>query len=203
MRILYYNWTPLNVKSTGGGVAVYVHNLIQYICEKSTDDFDVTFLSSGYYFDDTKKEVYIRKEETHPIGSYSIINSPVIAPLGCMSYNGYEMLLKDNKLVEVFDGFIQKYGPFDVVHFQTLEGLSPQVLSLKSKYSDTNTHLFIEKSNFLITLAGCPTAIQYDEILLVTTEFAPIIQPFPIVTPGITITPSPIHTLSPISTGAT
>lgn len=137
MRILYYNWTPLNVKSTGGGVAVYVHNLIQYICEKSTDDFDVTFLSSGYYFDDTKKEVYIRKEETHPIGSYSIINSPVIAPLGCMSYNSYEMLLKDNKLVEVFDGFIQKYGPFDVVHFQTLEGLSPQVLSLKSKYSNT------------------------------------------------------------------
>ena len=134
MRILYYNWTPLNVKSTGGGVAVYVHNLIQYICKKSTDDFDVTFLSSGYYFDDTKKEVYIRKEETHSIGAYSIINSPVIAPLGCMSYNGYEMLLKDNKLVEVFDGFIQKYGPFDVVHFQTLEGLSPQVLSLKFKY---------------------------------------------------------------------
>ena len=35
MKILYYNWTPLHVPRIGGGVAVYLENLIN------------SFISSG------------------------------------------------------------------------------------------------------------------------------------------------------------
>ena len=39
-------------------------------------------------------------------------------------------------------------------------------------------------SNFLITFAGFPTAIELSSISLLTTEPAPIITLLPIVTPG-------------------
>lgn len=36
-RVLFYNWTPLGVKSIGGGVAVYLCNMMQYISEHSEE----------------------------------------------------------------------------------------------------------------------------------------------------------------------
>lgn len=134
MRILYYNWTPLGVPNVGGGVAVYMHNLLDYLQTKR-GDIEVLFLSSGYYYD--KKNVIYIKELGGMPKSYSIVNSPSIAPLGNMSYQRFAALLKDETLVNEFDKFIAMYGSFDVIHFQTLEGLSPKVLSLKTKYPHT------------------------------------------------------------------
>lgn len=61
--------------------------------------------------------------------------------------------------------------------------------------------LFVISLYFLTTFAGDPTAIQFSGISLLTTEFAPMIHPFPILTPGKIHTFSPIHTLLPIDTG--
>ena len=43
-----------------------------------------------------------------------------------------------------------------------------------------------------------PTAIEFEGISLVTTEFAPITAPSPIVTPGNTVTLAPNHAPLPI-----
>ena len=56
-------------------------------------------------------------------------------------------------------------------------------------------------SNFLITLAGLPTAIEKSGMSFVTTEPAPITQPLPIVTPGQIIAFPPIQQSSPIVIG--
>ena len=56
-------------------------------------------------------------------------------------------------------------------------------------------------SNCLTALAGAPTQIVLVGMSLLTTEFAPIIAPFPIVTPAKTQTFSPIQTLLPMLTG--
>jgi len=62
------------------------------------------------------------------------------------------------------------------------------------------SHVWVTKLNFLIILAGEPTAIQYGGIDLLTTDIVPIIDPLPIVTPGSILTNSPIQTLSSIVT---
>ena len=55
--------------------------------------------------------------------------------------------------------------------------------------------------NFLITFAGFPAAIEWSGISLVTTEPAPMTQPFPMVTPGQMIAFPPIQQSSPIVMG--
>ena len=55
--------------------------------------------------------------------------------------------------------------------------------------------------SFLITFAGFPTANELSGISFVTTEPAPITQPFPIETPGQITEFPPIQQLSPIVIG--
>lgn len=52
-----------------------------------------------------------------------------------------------------------------------------------------------------MTLAGIPTAIEYEGISLVTTELAPMTHLSPILTSGKTITFCPIQHPSPIVIG--
>lgn len=134
MRILLYNWTPLQHPKVGGGVAVYMQNILQYLTMHQNNDVDIVFLSSGFYYDSANKEIYIRKEkEFLSVENYTIVNSPVIAPLGYAS-SSLERATKDTKLKDVLDKFIQEHGPFDVIHFHSFEGISTNVLQLKKKY---------------------------------------------------------------------
>lgn len=135
MKILFYNWTPLNVQNQGGGVAVYLKKMMKYLSMHNYD-VDIYFLSSGYFYD-SKKRVHIVKEESEFAHSYIIINSPIIAPLGNVPYKDFQKIICDNEIVTIFDRFIKEYGPFDVIHFHSFEGLSPNVLSLKEKYRNT------------------------------------------------------------------
>lgn len=135
MKVLYYNWTPTDRMSLGGGVALYVKNIFQYL-EAHDSDITPVFLSSGYYYDD-KKDTYLRKEEDwYGARNYSIVNSPVIAPLFReISFLG--SAFKINSIISIFVNFIEQEGPFDVIHFQSFEGISPKVLELKKKYQKT------------------------------------------------------------------
>ena len=63
-----------------------------------------------------------------------------------------------------------------------------------------DTHSDLVSSNFLITRAGEPTAIEFAGISLDTTLIAPIIAPSPIVIPGKIATYSPIQTFLPMVT---
>lgn len=69
--------------------------------------------------------------------SYVLVNSPAPAPLGILSADRLTQIMSDSACKKLFDEFIAEHGPFDVIHFQTLEGISPNVLSLKEKYPQT------------------------------------------------------------------
>lgn len=137
MRILYYNWAPINSLSLGGGVNVYMRNLVSYL-ESQTEEqcVEVFFLSSGWFYDGSKKP-YIRNEgKVGVVKCYTIINSPIIAPQR-FAMSQPSVFFNDQIIRRLFNSFIKENGPFDVIHFQSLEGLSPKVLELKSDNPNT------------------------------------------------------------------
>ena len=134
-RVLLYNWTPLEQIKFGGGVAVYVRNLMQYAAQnKDMENIEFVFLSSGFYYDSDHTNVYIRKEPNFmSYENYTIVNSPIIAPLA-LSISTLSRTISDSILTHEIDEFIRLHGPFDVIHFQSFEGISSSVLKLKEKY---------------------------------------------------------------------
>lgn len=137
-KVLFYNWTPLGIKGVGGGVAVYLCNLMQYISEHSDESgIEPIFLSSGYYYDENNlKKAYVNRLENYfGVPSYTIVNSPVIAPLAS-AINSYREILNDTQLYKLISQFIVDIGGVDVIHFHSLEGLSLNVLRLKDQFQD-------------------------------------------------------------------
>lgn len=134
MKILYYNWDHID-GNMGGGVTVYQKNLISHIVLSENDD--VFFINSGLTYDSGR----LRIEKTdnsfgEKVNSFEIINSPVIAPVQ-QSAENIKNYLEDVSLFAIFDDFLKKNGPFDVIHFNNIEGLSLKVLSLKEIYPNT------------------------------------------------------------------
>lgn len=136
-KILYYNWCPIE-ETEGGGIAVYQRNLLDFFKGEGNNlEISPYFLCSGYYYD-KKRQPYIRKEKSkYADNVFSIVNSPVYAP-SRSPIDNFQCYLTDKTLYEIMDTFISVNGPFSAIHFQTLEGLSIDVLRLKEKYPDTN-----------------------------------------------------------------
>ncbi len=130
MRVLMYNWCPL-LDSEGGGVSVYLRNIVETLAVR--EDIEVVFLNSGFYYDQSGK-TYLRLSENvdwHGVESYDIVNSPVVAPMKSPVDN-IERFLNSTELNNLFLEFLSEQK-IDVVHFQNLEGLSLEVLSLKNQ----------------------------------------------------------------------
>lgn len=138
-KILIYNWLPFdNPKGYGGGVTIYCRNLIESIIE-NRPDVEVYFLSSGWAYDVSEKECYVRKIPNvfdERCNSYEIVNSPIPAPQD-MLFKNPSLAFKNEVLKNVVDGFIEMCGGFEVIHFNNMEGLSFDVFELKEKYKDT------------------------------------------------------------------
>lgn len=150
MKVLYYNWTPLELPQTGGGVSVYLHNLIQYLSTHPSSIHPV-FLSSGYYYDNQHHPYITERERCMGIENYCLVNSPIIAP-HLASYSVYYRHLDDNVIIRLFRQFLLDHGPFDVIHFHSFEGLTTRVLQLKSEFPATLfVHTFHDYGLF------CPT----------------------------------------------
>ena len=134
MKVLYYNWTPLGNSGPGGGVAIYMKALLSHIISHPQYGIEPVFLSSGYYYD-SSDDCYLRREnDTIPnVKEYAIVNSPVIAPIAMM-VSKIKSIKEDEVTKQQFDLLLQKEGPFDVIHLESFEGISPNVLSLKEKY---------------------------------------------------------------------
>ena len=137
MRILIYNWVVFDQNSRGGGVTVYTRNLIENLLKA---EHDVSFLCAGSYYD--KHNVSIRYEKIDTLyegkcAVYSIINSPVFAP-AYIEFFHLDSLFNDKGLKHVLEEFFLQEGPFDVVHFQNLEGLSIDALSVKKMLAGTS-----------------------------------------------------------------
>lgn len=127
----------MGIKDIGGGVAAYMNNVVSYINEHKREyNCEITFLSSGYFYDE-KCETYIKRmDDFNGIENYTIVNSHCFAPHQG-SNEMYRKMIHDESLLHLLDNFIIEHGQFDVIHFQSLEGLSPNVLKLKEKYPNT------------------------------------------------------------------
>lgn len=138
-RILIYNWLPYdNPWKWGGGVTVYCQNIMNELLEQNPN-VEIYFLSSGFAYDATKVETYIRKvgfTAEDRIHQMEIVNSPVPAEQRWLYVNPL-VALKNDSLKNVFSDYMETYGPFDAVHFNNIEGLSLDVLDLKVKFPQT------------------------------------------------------------------
>ncbi len=138
-KILIYNWLPFdNQWGWGGGVTVYCKNLIEEIL-KTNPEINIYFLSSGFAYMATELRTFYRKignifgDRVH---QYEIVNSPIPAEQRYMYVNPL-VALENESLKEVFTDFLEKYGPFDAIHFNNIEGLSLDILDLKKQFPQT------------------------------------------------------------------
>ncbi len=136
-RILIYNWVPYNNPwNFGGGVTVYCRNLINEI-RKENPEITIYVLSSGFAYDATSLKTYTRKIDSDDgVHQYEIVNSPIPAAQDNMFVNP-SAAIQNEKLKKVFSDFIKYYGPFEVIHFNNIEGISLDVLDLKKDYPAT------------------------------------------------------------------
>ena len=150
MRILHYYWTQYNdTEKPGGGVKVYLENIISV----QKKDNEVYTLNSGVDYDLSGK-CYIKEikksNKKNEVKQFSIYNSPMLAPSKCSFFN-QKTYINDNTLIYVVKKFLMQYGPFDVIHFHSFEGLSAKVFSLKQIFP---------KTKFILTIhnyyAFCP-----------------------------------------------
>lgn len=143
MKILYFNWVPTRALSVdGGGVSVYQKNLL---LELSTyTNVDVYYLTTSYAYNIFSSKIYIRKvKQTNikNIKEFEIVNAPILAP-SFFSFDKIEEYFKFDKSIDVILNFLKK-EKFDIIHFNNLEGISAQVLSLKK---------FFPRTKFIISL---------------------------------------------------
>lgn len=133
MRILHYYWTQYDDNEKfGGGIRVYLENIIK--CQK--EKHEIYMLNSGVDYD-LKIEPYIKlKKFERNVKQFSIFNSPMLAPSKC-SFFMQKIYLEDESLYKVFLEFLKTYGPFDIIHFHSLEGLTLNVLKIREVLSKT------------------------------------------------------------------
>ena len=137
MRILLYNWIPYDDdEGRGGGVRVYQANLIREL--RRIQGVQIYTISSGIIYNPFKKGIYIRKRSVNNgVKSYEVVNSPITAPAHTIFYN-LDQYLKDKSLRGVISKFIAAHGPFDIIQFDNIEGLSAEILTLKKDFPNTN-----------------------------------------------------------------
>ena len=157
-KVLIYNWVPFdNPGRVGGGVTVYCRNLIATILRESPTT-QIYFLSCGFAYDATKDHPYLRATSNlfgGRVHSFEIVNSPVPADQWLI-YKNPTIALKNPLLKEMLGEFLRHFGPFRVVHFNNLEGLSLDVLELKKEFPETRFLYSVHNYN-----AICLTGFYY------------------------------------------
>ncbi|MBY6006628.1 glycosyltransferase [Salipiger bermudensis] len=142
MRVLYYNWVDyLDDEKRGGGVTVYQRNLIAEADRRG--DVETVFLSSGISYDlrggAPRWERMRHGTDQDRARRYEIVNSGTLSP----SHHSYgdPAQVAHAATEAVFHEFLEATGPYDVVHFNNLEGLPASVLGLKARWPDTRVVL--------------------------------------------------------------
>ena len=134
MRILFYNWVdPHDPEQRGGGVSVYQRNLTQWLSQRA--GVETAFLSSGLAHTLVGRKPHVITLEQGPSPRYALVNSGLVAPSHA-DFAGEAQL--DHPATEAaFAAFVARTGPWDVIHFNNLEGLPANVLSLKKRWPGT------------------------------------------------------------------
>lgn len=138
MKVLFYNWVDnLDPENRGGGVALYQRNLMESLSKHS--DIQDNYLSSGVSYNLFRQRPHwckIKHKSVRNDGNrFEIVNSGVLAP-SFFSF-GSQSQVSHPPTEEAFFDFLEKTGPYDVIHFNNLEGLPVEVLRLKDRWPDT------------------------------------------------------------------
>ena len=139
VRVLYVNWVDyLDAEGRGGGVSLYQRNLMA-----ARPGPDTVFLAAGTAHDlrpgPPLCEPMRHGPDTDRARRFEIVNSGVMAPAH-VSF-GDPAQTAHPATEAVFLDFLARQGPFDVVHFNNLEGLPVTVLGLKARFPDTRVVL--------------------------------------------------------------
>lgn len=142
MRILFYNWVDyLDDEKRGGGVTVYQRNVIRALAD--AEDVEASFISSGISYDLLSGRPRWEKVRHGPVENranrYEIVNSGVLSPSHHSFFNRAQV--SQPETAEVFFDFMRRKGPFDVVHFNNLEGVPAEILKLKDHFPETRVVL--------------------------------------------------------------
>lgn len=145
LRVLYYNWVDYHdPEQRGGGVSTYQRNLMQAWADDKR--CEAVFISSGLSYDlPARAPRWERQRCDGPSARadktkrYDIVNSGVLAP--AHHAFGNDAQIHHAATQQVFFDFIEKTGPYDVVHFNNLEGLPASVLELKKLWPQTRVVL--------------------------------------------------------------
>lgn len=139
MKILLYNWIPFDESIRGGGVTVYTRNVVNEF-SKLYPECELVFLCAGSYYDTANKSIrYERIMLNYEVNcrAFAVINSPVFAPAYVQFLHVDKTLESNTDLQKCLFDFLNNEGPFDVVHFQNLEGLTIDSFSCKKDFPNT------------------------------------------------------------------
>lgn len=136
MKILLYNYVqPDEYNSPGGGVTVYLRNLISALRDQCHEVF---VLSSGDRYD-----VLPSKPRIEQRGKYRLIlyNSPVLAP-AIFSFEHPEIFNSDQSLNSMPKTIKNLVGTFDIIHFHNIEGLTLGFFNAIKQHNPASRILF-------------------------------------------------------------
>lgn len=166
MRILFYNWVPYDdPERRGGGIRHYENGLIDHVARHT--DHEITVLSSGLEHDAVNRQIRIEQtRNSHPgrVRSFSLINSLVPAP-GHHAF-GSPWLFDEQRMLPVWHRFLAEHGPFDVIQFDSLEGIPFTFLRVHEQAPETRVVLYAHNYYML-----CPQVNLWKRELTHCTDF--------------------------------
>lgn len=127
MRVLHYNWVdPDDPAGRGGGVRSYMQGLVR--AQTDCTEAHVVTLASGLAHD-----VYTRAPRWRRVrvGHYEIVNARPLAPSQADFASPAQIGHPPTEAA--FRDFLVQTGPYDIVHFHTLEGLPAQALCIAAE----------------------------------------------------------------------
>jgi glycosyltransferase involved in cell wall biosynthesis len=142
MRILLYNWVQFDdIESRGGGVRIYEKNLVDFLAGSS--EHEIYTMASGLEHDFLDPRIRVEPTANvhgSRVKSFTVVNSTVIAP-GHHAF-GSAHLFDEGEMLEVWHDFLERHGPFDVIQFDSLEGIPFTFLRVHEKFPETRVLLY-------------------------------------------------------------
>jgi glycosyltransferase involved in cell wall biosynthesis len=150
-RILFYNWVAFDDdEKRGGGVSIYQRNLTEALV---TAGWKVDFFSAGLAFDmESDAPRFERTDNVFDPGcrSFQLVNSPIMSP-GHSAFGQNDRLFETGPAFDAFLAFLHENGPYDIVHFNNIEGIPFSFLDLKPHFP--NLLVVLSHHNYF---AVCP-----------------------------------------------
>ncbi|HEX9991662.1 MAG TPA: glycosyltransferase [Acidimicrobiales bacterium] len=129
-RVLHCNWAPYWSRPlVGGGVSVYCKSLMDGLAGGERG-WSPSFLCAGYEQQADPGPPHVRAvaNPLHPgVPTFSMVDSPVPAP-SVLKFHDPDGDVRRPPVEACFAAFLREHGPFDVVHFHNLEGLTADCL---------------------------------------------------------------------------